>query len=91
MKTFNLQSYLKKTAFYDDGRGYMLGLTRAFSNCYKEKVKTMSPQKAWDSCKEEFQKPMDSKNKWTTNHCSTDKCDARPETDAKTPAAKKIK
>jgi len=90
MSSFNLNKF-KKTAFYDDGRGSMLGLTRAFSNCYKEKVKKMGPQEAWESCKDEFQNANSKDSKWAENHCSTKECDARPETDAKTPAAKKIK
>ena len=53
-KTFNLKSYMKH-AFYEDVRGYMMKQERAWMDKYKEKVDSgMEPQKAWESCLEEY-------------------------------------
>lgn len=54
--TFNLSKF-QKTANYDDGRGLMMKQTRCFQNCQKAKLESgMGAQKAWDSCRDEFQK-----------------------------------
>ena len=69
-KTFNLKSFLEKTANYEGAQGYMLAQTRAWMNCTKQKLASkMSPQDAWQSCLDEFQKG-DKKMSWVGKYAS---------------------
>jgi hypothetical protein len=53
-KAFNLKAYMKH-AFYEDVRGYAMKQERAWMDKYKEKVDGgMGPQKAWESCLDEY-------------------------------------
>ncbi len=88
-KTFNLKKCIKK-AFYDDGRGYMVGQSRAWMNCYKQKCdQKKRPQEAWTACMEEYQKSAN-KGKWMLNYSGAKDEGAKPNLSAKTPAAQEI-
>jgi len=88
-KTFNLKKCIKK-AFYEGAQGYMVGQTRAWMNCYKQKSDAKKgPQEAWNSCMEEYQKEAN-KSKWLMNYSGAKDDGAKPELSAKTPAAQKI-
>lgn len=70
--TFNLRKF-EKQAYYDDGRGQVQKMSRAFMNCFKSKMegqKTASAHQAWMSCLDEYQ---DAKfNDWGTKYASTE-------------------
>jgi len=91
-KIFNLKKYFKK-AFYESGTGYSTRLSRAWSNCYKQKCdEGKSPNDAWNGCLEEYQTSNTLKNKgqWALDYISVDSDGKNPYQDAKTPAAQKI-
>jgi hypothetical protein len=68
-KSFNLKLF-RKQAFYEDSRGYMSTFSRCWSNCYKKKMDSgMQPQKAWDSCLDEYQHSGKSGN-WKLEYSS---------------------
>jgi len=68
MITFNLGKFRKK-AFYDDGRGHMISLTRAKMNCIKKKLDNgISSQEAWCSCQKEYEDGGD----WSLKNASGD-------------------
>ena len=87
---FNLKTYFKK-AFYEGAQGYWQRQSRAWANCYKLKSdKGMPPQKAWNSCMEEYNN-LAGKGKWALNYCSDNDKAKKPYLDAKTPAVKNKK
>lgn len=89
-KTFNLKQYIKKFAFYDDARGYWVGQTRAWMNCYKQQCdKKKGPQEAWNTCLDEYQKSAN-KGNWLLQYSGAKDEGSKPRLDAKTPAAQKI-
>ena len=56
-KTFNLKTYLEKTAFYEGAQGYMQAQTRAWMNCVRARLASgEGPQDCWMGCLEEYQK-----------------------------------
>jgi len=71
-KTFNLKSYLEKTAnmSYEGAQGYFLAQQRAWMNCSKcKREQGKSAGEAWQECFEEFQKG-DRKMSWLANYAS---------------------
>lgn len=71
-KTFNLKSFMTKTANLDNegSHGYFLAQQRAWMNCSKcKREKGKSAQEAWQECFDEFQKG-DRKMSWLENYAS---------------------
>lgn len=71
-KTFNLNSYMEKTAnmAYEGSQGYFLAQQRAWMNCSKcKREKGRSAQEAWQECFDEFQEG-DRKMSWLANYAS---------------------
>lgn len=57
--TFNLKSFLTKQASYEGLQGYWSAQSRAWCNCFKQKLeasKDKSAQKAWQTCLDEYNK-----------------------------------
>jgi hypothetical protein len=71
-KTFNLRSYMEKTAnmAYEGSQGYFLAQQRAWMNCSKcKRDNGKSAQEAWQDCFDEFQEG-DRKMSWLENYAS---------------------
>jgi len=86
-KIFNLKSF-RKNAFYEGGRGYAQGETRAKQICYKCKYDDgKSAQEAWNECNSEYNEASD-KGDWVTKYSNFPSNEMR--SDAKTPAAQKM-
>jgi hypothetical protein len=55
MSTFNLKSYLKKQSSYEGAQGYFSAQSRAWCNCFKNKIEANKrPQEAWQDCLKEY-------------------------------------
>lgn len=57
MTQFNLKKFLKKQASYEGAQGYFSAQSRAWCNCFRDKLRSSKkPQQAWESCLEEYDK-----------------------------------
>lgn len=57
MTPFNFREFLKKQASYEGAQGYFSAQSRAWCNCFRDKLRSSKkPQQAWQVCLEEYGK-----------------------------------